>query len=77
MSDASERLAEILEEIGAEVTFSMNCISGLVGRETCRCWRCRGVEPSEEEPGWERLAQLASEGFRAETRQALRLARDF
>lgn len=67
------QLGEILEEIGATMTFSINCISGLVGRDTCRCWRCRGVDAGEEEPGWARLAELAKEGFYAEQRQQARL----
>lgn len=76
MSEATRQLCEILAEIGAKVTFSANCISGLVGRDTCRCWRCRSVHPEDEEPGWERLAELATEGFHAETRQRIRLARE-
>lgn len=67
MSDATKELCT-----GARVTLSANCISGLVGQDTCRCWRCRGVEPAEEEPGWKRLAQLAGEGFHAEQRQRIR-----
>jgi hypothetical protein len=67
-------LGEVLEAFNESGgLFSINCISGLVGEGTCRCWRCRDVDPGEEEPGWARLAELASEGFYAEQRHQARI----
>lgn len=47
---------------------SANCISGLVGHEACRCWRCRKVDEHDEEPNWPRLAGMAKEEFCAAQR---------
>lgn len=47
---------------GTTFTFSKNCIYGLIGR--CFCWRCRGVEPEEEDDWWPRVARRHSELFR-------------
>lgn len=70
---AIDDLAEILSDAKLTVTFSAHCVSGLVGRDTCQCWRCRGVEPEEETPGWARAAELISRGHQAEVVSWLRL----
>jgi hypothetical protein len=72
MSKSVEGLSELLEGCGLEVTFSPNCVSGCVGRESCRCHRCRGVAFEDEEPGWPRMAELITEGGRAEMMRQLR-----
>lgn len=74
MSDTLKDLCELLKDV--PFTFSASCVSGLIGRETCRCWRCRGVEPDAEESGWARAAELISEGFQAEQFRAIRIARE-
>lgn len=46
-----ETLSRLLDESGATISFSVNCISGLVGQSNCMCWRCmktRGEESTEE-----------------------------
>jgi len=63
--DSFRDLLEILRDVPA-FTFSINCVSGLVGCDVCQCWRCTGVEPKDENPGWRRAAQLITEGHRAE-----------
>jgi len=62
--DFTRELCDIIGEHG--FTFSRHCVSGLVGREICQCWRCRGVEPEAEAPKWARAAQLISQGHAAE-----------
>lgn len=74
MRDLVGELCELLPKVGAVVSFSKDCRSGLVG-DMCRCWRCRAVEPDEQEPGWERVAYLVSLGFQAEFNLNLRIAR--
>ena len=60
-----EDLCHLLRESGAEVTFSINCCSGLLegGRDTCRCWRCRqyqgeahASQDDETEVWWAKIA---------------------
>ena len=41
--DSIGELAALLEQAGVTVTFSQWCRSGIVGRELCVCWRCRGL----------------------------------
>lgn len=72
--DLLDDLGKLLDELGAQVTFSAHCVSGLVGREICQCWRCRGVEPEDEHPGWAKAAELISEGHSAKVAGQLRLA---
>ena len=67
-----EELGRILSECGAKISFSATCRSGLVGREICQCWRCRGVEPEDEHPKWARAAHLISGGHGAEVRRSRR-----
>ncbi len=72
MEDLGRYLCELLSEV--KVTFSKNCVSGLIG-DMCRCWRCRGVEFDEQEPGWARVASLVSKGYQAEFSLELRISR--
>ncbi|MEM9597063.1 MAG: hypothetical protein AAGD06_22515 [Acidobacteriota bacterium] len=58
-------LAELLTEVGARVTVSAHCVSGLVGRDDCRCWRCRGVDAADEDPSWAETARRISRAFRS------------
>lgn len=56
--DPIAELCELLEEAGAKVTLSIWCRSGIVGREACICWRCRGEEgPSDDESEAEAAAR--------------------
>ncbi len=73
--DLLKELCDLLDEAGATVTFSANCVSGLIGREVCQCWRCRAVEPGEELEGWDKAAKLISRGHSAEVAHQLRLRR--
>ena len=74
MEDRTRKLCELLSKAGAVVSFSKDCVSGLVGG-MCRCWRCRAVAPDEQEPGWERVARLVSKGHEAELFLEIRIAR--
>lgn len=69
-----EDLLEVLKDIkDIEISFSANCVSGLIGRETCQCWRCRGIDPLEELSGWGRASMLISRGFCEEQRNRRRV----
>ena len=74
MDNHFRELCELLSAAGPAVSFSKDCVSGLVG-DMCRCWRCLSVEPDEQEPGWERVASLVTKGYQAEFDLELRIAR--
>lgn len=61
-----QEFCKMMEESGAVVTFSRNCISGLVS--DCGCWRCRksaGLEVTEEtEKSAEERSVVESRKFR-------------
>jgi hypothetical protein len=56
MDNAISQLSELLK--GAKVTFSANCISGLVA--DCDCWRCRKSKGLETTPEIEEKAAIRS-----------------
>jgi hypothetical protein len=60
--DPIDELGCLLTEAGLTLTFSLNCVSGLVGgRDNCLCDRCRarlGLEPLPADEV-ERFAQEA------------------
>ena len=66
MTNAIQKLCELLEKSGTVVTFSKNCISGLV--TDCACKRCmveRGETPTEEtEARAEARSRIESDKFR-------------
>ena len=76
MSDTLKDLCDLLAESTLTLTFSKDCVSGLIGRKMCRCWRCRKVEPEEQEPEWERVAELVTTGFHAEMDLKIRAQRE-
>lgn len=63
MSDLIQDLCDLLDACGAKVTFSANCRSGIIGRDKCQCWRCRGVDPSDEDHWWADVAAAHSRIF--------------
>lgn len=62
--DPIRQLCDLLEEVGAVVTFSAHCRSGVIG-DLCRCWRCRGEDgPTADESAAERDAAIADRSAR-------------
>lgn len=68
-------LARILQANDLQITFSINCYSGIAhvlppGDRECECWRCRkerGLESSEETENLAReRSQLAQKLFKEE-----------
>lgn len=57
-------LAALIDEAGLTMTFSANCRTGLVGG-LCRCWRCAGVDPDDEDPVAARDAEAADRAYKA------------
>lgn len=51
-------LDQLIDEIGAQITFSAHCRSGIVGDDRCGCWRCQGGSPATESKGWQETAEL-------------------
>ena len=79
-SDAIDELVAILKQAKVKVTFSQWCRSGIVGRELCVCWRCRGLDGPEENRSFEEMAARAIDGLwrrrvRARKAQEYRLKR--
>ena len=64
MSDLIRELCDAINEAGATISFSKNCVSGIIGRDKCRCWRCRGVEPEAEAEAWEAEAERLTAEWR-------------
>jgi len=61
--DAITELADALDGAGLTVSMSAHCRSGIVGRDVCRCWRCRGEKgPTADESAAERDAKLIDAG---------------
>ena len=56
-------LLALLDDSDLNPTFSANCRSGLISRDLCQCWRCRGVEPNQGNPKWKDAARWLSIGF--------------
>jgi hypothetical protein len=59
-----ETLSRLLGESGMKVSFSINCRSGLVGKDMCLCWRCNGVSEAEEDANANLLARAADRAFK-------------
>lgn len=57
VTNAIATLFDILELSGVKITFSKNCRSGLLPKDTCQCWRCR---QERGEPVTEESEQIAA-----------------
>ena len=55
---AFDELQRLIDEAGLTLSFSRWCRSGIVGKDKCVCWRCRGEDgPSDDESAAEQAAR--------------------
>ena len=67
---AWQEFCKLLKDANVEVTFSINCCSGLLKR--CECWRCRKERGEEVTAETETLAAQQSEVARRENSERQR-----
>ncbi len=70
-----KELCELIDSAGGKLTFSANCVSGVIGCGQCQCWRCRGVPVEDENPEWKDIAARHSTEFRRKILESLRQSR--
>jgi len=70
-----KELCELIDSAGGRFTFSANCVSGVIGRDQCQCWRCRGVPIEDEDSEWKDVAAGHSAEFRRKILESLRQLR--
>ena len=58
-----KELCELIDSAGGKLTFSANCVSGVIGCDQCQCWRCRCVPVEDEDPEWKSVAARHSADF--------------